>query len=107
VIQTFGCGIWCSCFLHGLILITRAIQEKVFHEEAFITFASLYYCPFFPLEKKRYGTFLKLVGILLGYGVEVGLAPNTPPTPSFKTFCDPSQGGVQREIMPCILRREA
>jgi hypothetical protein len=47
--------------LHGLILITSAIQEKHFHEEAFITFASLL-LPFFPLEKKGYGTFLKLVG---------------------------------------------
>jgi hypothetical protein len=38
---------------------------------------------------------------LLGFGVEVGLAPNTPPTPGSKTFCDPL--GCVKGIMPCIL----
>jgi len=94
---------WSSCFLHGLILITRAIQEKVFHEEAFITFASLL-LPF-SFGKERIWDFSKASWFLLGFGVEVGLAPNTPPTPSFKTFCDP--GGCAKGIMPCILGREA
>jgi hypothetical protein len=49
--------------------------------------------------------FFKASWVLLGSGVEVGLAPNTPPTPGFKTFCDPR--GYAMGIMPCILGREA
>jgi hypothetical protein len=45
--------------------------------------------------------FSKASWFLLGFGVEVGLAPNTPPTPSFKTFCD--LRGYAKGIMPCIV----
>jgi hypothetical protein len=73
--------------LHGLILITRAIQEKVFHEEAFnlcLPIIALFF------GKERIWDFSKASWFLLGSGVEVlGLAPTTPPTPGFKTFCDP------------------